>query len=194
MHVYLKLRVRTEGYGEKKHFKHPQEKYFHAQPVLGCVDTFLTSSWILLDCRHVGAGKTTADRLGWWKDTLKGLSREIFGPVFWPVWMHHGLNRNRFWFLRFKEAPPLWDRHCKLWCVSCRTFSEILRISEKDWQLNPRFSEIYINCKLLWDMLMLLKNFLGELRTQLQIFLWELGTRLPILLGDSTNLQEIFIP
>jgi hypothetical protein len=38
---------------------------------------------------------------------LKGLSHEIFGPVFWPVWMHIGLNKNRFWFLNFKEAPSI---------------------------------------------------------------------------------------
>jgi hypothetical protein len=36
---------------------------------------------------------------------LKGLSHEIFGPVYWPVWMHLGLNKNRFWFLNFEEAP-----------------------------------------------------------------------------------------
>ncbi len=38
---------------------------------------------------------------------LKGLSQEIFGPVCWPVWMHLGLNKNRFWFLNFKEAPSI---------------------------------------------------------------------------------------
>jgi hypothetical protein len=38
---------------------------------------------------------------------LKGLSHEIFGPVYWPVWMHLGLNKNRFWFLTFKEAPSI---------------------------------------------------------------------------------------
>jgi hypothetical protein len=39
--------------------------------------------------------------------TLKGLSHEIFGPVYWPVWMHLGLNKNRFWFLNFKGAPSI---------------------------------------------------------------------------------------
>ncbi len=29
---------------------------------------------------------------------LKGLSHEIFRPVFWPVWMLLGLNVNRLWF------------------------------------------------------------------------------------------------
>jgi hypothetical protein len=96
---------------------------------------------------------------------LKGLSHEIFEPVYWPVWMHLGLNKNRFWFLNFKEAPSIWDSHLKFWCVSVQTFSEILRISKKDWQLSPRFSEIYLNCQLLSDMLMLLKNILGEPRT-----------------------------
>jgi hypothetical protein len=36
---------------------------------------------------------------------LKGLSHEIFRPVFWPVWIEIGLNMNPFWFLSFKEAP-----------------------------------------------------------------------------------------
>jgi hypothetical protein len=35
---------------------------------------------------------------------LKGLSHEIFRPVFWPVWMHLGLNVNRLWFFYFKEV------------------------------------------------------------------------------------------
>ncbi len=34
---------------------------------------------------------------------LKGLSHEIFGPVYWPVWMYLGLNKNRFWFLNLKK-------------------------------------------------------------------------------------------
>jgi hypothetical protein len=38
---------------------------------------------------------------------LKGLSHQIFGPVYWPVWMHLGLNKNRFWFLNFKGAPSI---------------------------------------------------------------------------------------
>ncbi len=38
---------------------------------------------------------------------LKGLSHEIFGPVFWPVWVDLGLNMNRFWFLSFKEASSI---------------------------------------------------------------------------------------
>jgi hypothetical protein len=29
---------------------------------------------------------------------LKGLSHENFRPIFWPVWMHLGLNVNRFCF------------------------------------------------------------------------------------------------
>ncbi len=35
---------------------------------------------------------------------LKGLSHEIFRPVFWPVWMHLGLNVNGLWFFNFKES------------------------------------------------------------------------------------------
>ncbi len=42
-----------------------------------------------------------------WSTCLKGLWHEIFGPVYWPVWMHIGLNKNRFWFLNFKGAPSI---------------------------------------------------------------------------------------
>jgi hypothetical protein len=35
----------------------------------------------------------------------KGLSHEIFGPVFWPVWIHLGLNMKRLWFLNINGAP-----------------------------------------------------------------------------------------
>ncbi len=38
---------------------------------------------------------------------LKGLSLEIFRPVFRSVWMHLGLNVNRLWFLNFKEGSPI---------------------------------------------------------------------------------------
>jgi hypothetical protein len=40
---------------------------------------------------------------------LKGLSHEIFGPVFWPVWMYLGLNVNRLWFSNFNYALLILD-------------------------------------------------------------------------------------
>jgi hypothetical protein len=51
---------------------------------------------------------------------LKGLSHEIFGPVYWPVWIHKGLNKSHFWFLNFKEAPSIWGSHFKFLCVSVK--------------------------------------------------------------------------
>ncbi len=36
---------------------------------------------------------------------LKGLSHEIFRPVFWPVWTHLGLNVNRLRF--FNEGSSI---------------------------------------------------------------------------------------
>jgi hypothetical protein len=30
---------------------------------------------------------------------------EIFGPIFWPVWIQLGLNMNCLWFLNFNDAP-----------------------------------------------------------------------------------------
>ncbi len=41
--------------------------------------------------------------------TLKGLSHEIFGPVFWPKLMYLDLNVNRLWFLNFNDAPLILD-------------------------------------------------------------------------------------
>jgi hypothetical protein len=43
------------------------------------------------------------------KLSLKGLSHEIFGPVFWPVWMYLGLNVKRLRFLNFDAAPLVLD-------------------------------------------------------------------------------------
>jgi hypothetical protein len=42
---------------------------------------------------------------------LKGLLREIFGPVFWAVWMHLGLIVNRFWIFNFYDVPSIFDGH-----------------------------------------------------------------------------------
>jgi hypothetical protein len=54
--------------------------------------------------------------------------------------MYLGLNMNRLWFLNFNDAPLILDNYFKFWRVSGQTFSEILRILEKDWQLSLRFS------------------------------------------------------
>ncbi len=73
-------------------------------------------------------------------NTLKGLSHEIFTGIFWLERIYLGLNENRYWFLNFKGASSILDSYFKYWCVPYQTFSEILRISEKDWQLSLRFS------------------------------------------------------
>jgi hypothetical protein len=44
---------------------------------------------------------------------LKGPSHEIFGPVFWAVWMYLGPNMNRFWFLNFNGAHLILDNSFK---------------------------------------------------------------------------------
>ncbi len=71
---------------------------------------------------------------------LKGLSHEIFYSYILPEWIYLGLNGNRFWFLKFKEGSSILDSYFKYWHVPYQTLSEICRISEKDWQLSPRFS------------------------------------------------------
>ncbi len=44
-------------------------------------------------------------------ESLKGLSHEIFGPVFWAAWID--LNVNRLWFLNFNDAPLILDNYFK---------------------------------------------------------------------------------
>ncbi len=51
----------------------------------------------------------TSCALDAWNYHLKGLSHEIFGPVFWLVWMYLGLNVNRLWFLNFYDALLILD-------------------------------------------------------------------------------------
>jgi hypothetical protein len=45
--------------------------------------------------------------------TLKRLSHEIFGPVFWAVRMYLGLNVNYLWILNFSDAPLILDNYFK---------------------------------------------------------------------------------
>jgi hypothetical protein len=52
--------------------------------------------------KYRGSGNNT--NLGMFNSSLKGLSHEIFGPVFWAVWMYLGLNVNRLWFLNFNSC------------------------------------------------------------------------------------------
>jgi hypothetical protein len=51
----------------------------------------------------------SAQNFFWDVCNLKGLSHEIFVPVFWPVWMYLGLNMNRLWLLNFNDAPLILD-------------------------------------------------------------------------------------
>jgi hypothetical protein len=76
---------------------------------------------------------------------LKKLSHEIFGPIFWSVWMHLGLNVNRLWFFNFNDAPLILGNYFYNFFlrVSGQTYSKILRITEKDWQLSLRISNFH---------------------------------------------------
>jgi TolB-like protein len=47
---------------------------------------------------------------------------------------------NCLWFLNFNDAPWTLDNYFKFRRISGQTFSEILRISAKDWQLSLQFS------------------------------------------------------
>ena len=41
---------------------------------------------------------------------LKGQCHEILWALFWPVCLDLGLNKNRYWFLNFSEAPLILGR------------------------------------------------------------------------------------
>ncbi len=123
---------------------------------------------------------------------------EIFRVIFWLEWIYIGLKENRFWFLNFKDVSSILDSNFKYWCVPYQTFSEIRRISEKDWQLSTRFS----NFSLFWvsgsprnaakgvsTSQMIDNQFSGSPR----MFFNNISVsirQLSILLGDSTNLWE----
>jgi hypothetical protein len=92
---------------------------------------------------------------------LKGLSHEIL-TFFWLEWIYLCLNI-------FIEIPSILDIQFKYLCVSYQPFSEILCISEKDWQPSLQFS-----------------NFPFSVLVVLQ----ETLQRVSILLRDSTNLRE----
>jgi hypothetical protein len=103
-------------------------------------------------------------------ETLKELSHEIFRPVFWPVWMHLGLNVNCLCFFILKRV--------------LRFYTVILSIDAFHTKPSRRFYEspriIDISIK---DTLMLLKNILGEPRNKLSI-----------ILRESMNLREGLTP
>jgi hypothetical protein len=42
---------------------------------------------------------------------IVALSHEIFGPVFWAVWMYIGLNMNHLLFLNFNDAPLISENY-----------------------------------------------------------------------------------
>jgi hypothetical protein len=97
---------------------------------------------------------------------------EIFRPVFWPVWMHLGLNVNCLWFFNFKEGSSILYSYF------------ILSIDVFHTKPTRRFIESprrIDNC--IKDTLMLLKNILREQRNKFSI-----------ILGDSTNLREVLTP
>jgi hypothetical protein len=107
----------SSGFGQTRCFPHTHET------------TKILVYWTIMD----ETGYTLTPR-------LKGLSHEIFTVIFWLEWIYLGLNWNRFWFLNFKECPLILDSYLQYWCVPYQTFSEICRISEKDWQLSPQLS------------------------------------------------------
>jgi hypothetical protein len=102
---------------------------------LPLLETFLIA-WNML------IGTTSRAHFSLYFPLQKGLSHEIFTIIFWLEWIHLGLNGNRFWFLNFKEGSSVLDSYWKYWWVPYQTFSEICRISEKDWQLSSRFSNL----------------------------------------------------
>jgi hypothetical protein len=77
-------------------------------PQVGTVFFCVFSKGIELHCAYL-ANMRSANLL----EALKGLSHEIFGPVFWAAWMYLDLNVNRLWFLNFDDAPLILDNYFK---------------------------------------------------------------------------------
>jgi hypothetical protein len=105
----------------------------------------------------------------------------------------------------YKDVSFILDSNFKYWCVSYQTFAEILRISEKDWQLSKRFSNFSLfwvsgpprnaakgvnNSRRFYESPRMIDNqFSGSLRmffNNISISIRQLS----ILLGDTTNLRE----
>jgi hypothetical protein len=134
---------------------------------------------------------------------LKWQSHDIFRVVFGLyeyIWVWIGTT---FWFLNFKHAPLIWDSHIKFWGISYKTFSEILKISEKKLQLSLRVSEKFITLQAsCWRIFSenrghscqtfsaILSSFLEDPLTKISTKIRELQAQLPILLQDSKNLRE----
>jgi hypothetical protein len=76
----------------------------------------LPHSWLLLprssgQARNFSSSSLRFRQRGTSLKTLNGLSHEIFGPVFCPVWMNLGLNVNCFWFVNYYDTPLSLDSH-----------------------------------------------------------------------------------
>ncbi len=155
-----------------------------------CIQNFCNFSILLLPC---------------FSTSLKGLSHEIFTVIFWLEWTYLGLNENRCWFLNFKEGSLILCSYFKDRCVPYQTFSEILRISEKNWQLSLRFSNfssfwvsgpprnaakgVNTSRRFYESPRMIDNQFRGSPRMFFNNISMSLR-QLTILFGDSTNLQE----
>jgi hypothetical protein len=124
---------------------------------------------------------------------------------FWLEWIYLDLKRNRFWFLNFEDVSSILDSYFMYWCVSYQTFSEIRRISEKDWQLSMRFSNFCLfwvsgpprnaakgvntSRRLVGSLRMIDNHFSGSPRTFFNNISVSIR-QLSILLGDSMNFRE----
>ncbi len=126
--------------------------------------------------------------------SLKGLSHEIFRPVFWPWWIYLGLNGNRFWFFNFKEGSLIWDSYFKYWCVSRQVLTTEFAVLQFSlfWVSGPprnavkgvNTSRIFVKSPRMIDIL-----FRGSPRmffNNISVSLIQLS----ILLWDSKNLRE----
>jgi hypothetical protein len=102
--------------------------------------------------------------------SLKGLSHEIFRPVFWPVWMHLAWMWTAYGFNIFLKLLRF--------LATILSFGALHTKPSRRFYESPRRID---NC--LIETLMLMKNNLGEPLN------W-----LSIILGDSMNFREVLIP
>ncbi len=70
--------------------------FLYSTSIISIIVVFVFDMMQNLSVRYIKDNLSKVKRQ--WSQILKGLSHEISRPVFWPVWMHLGLNVNRFCF------------------------------------------------------------------------------------------------
>jgi hypothetical protein len=109
--------------------------------------------------------------------SFKGTVAWYFYVSFSLEWIYLGLNRNRFWFLNFTDAPSILENYFKVWLGSYQTFESPRRIDNWVWGSPINFICIatfletrwccwrtflennWISCQSFWEILRISKKY-----------------------------------